>query len=197
MEDKEMHQKRSKARTGRAPEKKRGGAKSEFLSLRLDPKTRFVLDFVSRVRGQSITTVVERAIKEDGKNAFLPLSPDGRTRSWMDFWDPSEGVRNLGLISDPSCPTNYDEDELRAFAVAHREFFFSDGLAQKTFPFADPGFQNPRRDFVDVLWPSIGEFSSLWRETKSTDPWAAGRAMAEKLKAANLEPPAWPRNDVT
>jgi hypothetical protein len=37
-------------------------AKTETLSLRLDPKTKFMLDFLARVQGQSITTVVERAV---------------------------------------------------------------------------------------------------------------------------------------
>ena len=127
------------------------------LSLRLDPKTRFVLEFVSRVRGQSITTVVERGIKEAAGQVVLE---PGRSEAfddrpnWSDFWDPSEGVRMLKLLSDDRFPSTFEEDELRDFTSAHSEFFYA-------------GKDQPRGPYVDILWPSIDQFLSTWRATKT------------------------------
>ena len=166
--------------------KKAAKAKSETISLRLEPQARFALDFICRVKGQKITTAVERAIQEAAKEVRLGVDESGRSLDWVHYWDPSEGVRTLNLISEPTYPAQFADDEMRVFTSTHREFFF-----------AGPHLNEPNRLFVDVLWPSMQDFLALWRETKSTDPWAAGRAMAERLKAANLEPPAWPRKDVT
>ena len=70
-----------------AVERTRGG-KTQSLSLRLDPKTKFTLDFMARIRGQSITTVVERAIKEAAKNVGVgveQLEGPNQLRIWSDF----------------------------------------------------------------------------------------------------------------
>ena len=40
------------------PPKKERGTKTETLSLRLDPKTKFILEFVARINGQTLTTVI-------------------------------------------------------------------------------------------------------------------------------------------
>lgn len=156
-------------------------AKTETLSLRLDPKTKFMLDFVSRVQGQSITTVVERAVKDAAKKIDISAEFES-TKTWIDFWNPSEGIRTLNLIRDPEYPTNYEEDEILAFANAHWEFFFTD-LKNKT----------PREGYVDVLWPKMAEYQAIWAERKQSNYWAAGEAMKADLKKAGLSAPEWPR----
>src|SRR5215469_18155276 len=92
------------------PEPKR--TKTESLSLRLDPKTKFILEFVARINGQSITTVVERAIKRASEDVGIGPKWDNRgneleAKNWTTYWDPSDGVRTLKLISDPEYPTSY------------------------------------------------------------------------------------------
>ncbi|MBK8909460.1 MAG: hypothetical protein IPM60_16780 [Rhodospirillales bacterium] len=156
------------------------------LSLRLDPKTKFILDFVSRIKGQNITTVVERAIKEtaDGTGIgprFDEFGSEIGQETWSKFWDPSEGVRTLKLIACPYYPTTFDEDELKAFTDAHREFFYVGSRGNE-----------PRRAFVDILWPKIEDYLAIWREKKSTDYWAAGEAMKADLGVARVQAPDWP-----
>jgi hypothetical protein len=166
---------------------KRAATKTQTLSLRLDPKTRFVLEFVSRVRGQNITTVVERAIKE--ATSQVVLEP-GRSETfddrpnWLDFWDPSEGVRMLKLLSDDRYPSTFEEDELRDFTSAHSEFFYV-------------GKDQPHGPYLDILWPSIDQFLATWRTTKTSDYWAAGRAMVDALRTAKVSAPEWPRKKAT
>lgn len=168
-------------------EEMRRGAKTQSLSLRLDPKTKFILDFMARVKGQSITTLVERAIKESADNVGIgPKWDEGGNEidqpTWNDFWDPSEGVRTLRLIANPHYPTTFDEDDLRQFTEVHQPFFYSDPPLRKV----------PRRAYLEVLWPHIDRYLEIWREQKSTNYWAAGEAMMEDLLAARVAAPDWP-----
>lgn len=162
-------------------------AKTQTLSLRLDPKTRFILEFMSRVRGQSITTIVERAIKDAADKTGIGPTQDFRGNEieqilWSDFWDPDEGVRNLKLIANTNYPTIYSEDEIRRFTIDHWEFFYTSSSAD-----------TPLRHSVSVLWPKIQSYITMSRETKSEDYWAAGKKMVEDLARAKLKAPIWPR----
>lgn len=150
--------------------------KSETLSLRLDPKTRFMLDFVSRVKGQSITTVVEQAVRDYANRAWID-----KQKTWSYYWDASEGLRMLKIVSDSNYPTNYNEDRIRNFTLDHWVFFYID--QQGT---------NPRRAYIDILWPSINYFMEVWETTREFDYWAAGEAMAKALRTARVAPPDWP-----
>lgn len=155
-------------------------SKSETLSLRLDPKTKFMLDFMSRVQGQSITTVVERAVQKVAAGVSVAdYNSDDRT--WATFWDASEGVRTLNLIGDANYPTNFEEDELLSFAKTHWPFFYTAERAT-----------SPRRAFVDVLWPKVEDYLNLWRENRQINYWAAGEAMRADLEAARIAAPEWP-----
>jgi hypothetical protein len=154
-------------------------AKTETLSLRLDPKTKFMLDFLARVQGQSITTVVERAVTKVA--ADIGVGEYNNEKTWSSFWDASEGVRTLRLISDTHYPTNFEEDELLSFAKIHWPFFYHSDRAT-----------TPRQAFVDLLWSKMETYLDLWRNERQTNYWAAGEAMQADLSAARIVPPEWP-----
>lgn len=162
-------------------------SKTETLSIRLDPKIRFMLEFVSKVRAQSITAVVEQSIRNASGNTVLGQEYDERgnrlhQNTWSDFWDPSEGVRTLKLISDQDYSTNFDEDELRQFTLTHWEFFY----------YSHHGTE-PRRVYIDIFWPRIGHYLQIWKKSSSINYWASGKAMAQALLAAQVAAPSnWP-----
>jgi len=159
--------------------KKDRGSKTETLSLRLDPKTKFILEFVARINGQTLTTVIERAIRKSCGEVTI----GGEDRlSWDFFWDPDPGVRTLKLLACPDYPSTYDEDELRRFTKAHWEFFYASDKSDE-----------PRRAYVETLWPKIEEYHRIWRDKRDSNYWAAGAAMAADLSAAQLKKPNWPR----
>ena len=157
------------------------GTKTQSLSLRLDPKTKFILDFVARIKGQSITTVVERAIKEASAGVVIDADDFGNGSNWSDYWDPNEGVRTLKLLTAREYPTTFDEDELRAFTLAHWAFFYEDLEGKR-----------PRASYLDIIWPSVDRYMEIGRETKIANYWAAGEAMMADLSCAGIAPPNWP-----
>ncbi|MBT1155757.1 hypothetical protein J1C56_09145 [Aminobacter anthyllidis] len=158
--------------------------KSETLTIRLDLKTRFVLEYVSRLKGQSITTVVERAILTAASQETVPdLSSFGPNDAltWHDFWDVSEGVRALSLSSRTEFFPTYEEDRKLSFCKEHWPFFFANSKRR--------AFLN---HYVDVLWPRIDEFIQMHEDQKSKDYFAAGHAMQKALSDAKLKAPEWP-----
>jgi hypothetical protein len=162
----------------------RQSRKTQPLSVRLDPKTKFVIEFVARINGQSITTVVERAIKDVAERITIGIfkGNEQRPRKWSDFWDPNEGIRMLKLLDDRDYPTNYEEDELRAFIRAHESFFYSEDHV-------------PNRTNVEILWPAIRTYLEQWKRTRSDNYWATGEAMSNELSRARVKPPGWPNPD--
>jgi hypothetical protein len=158
--------------------KKERGTKSQTLSLRLDPKTKFTLEFVARIKGQTLTTTVERVIRDSCDQVRIGNDFDGPF-NWKNFWDPEEGVRILRLLACEDYPSTYDEDDLREFTKTHWDFFYEKA-------------KRPRRAFVEILWPKMEDYRRIWREQRDSDYWAAGKAMAADLSAAKVLPPAWP-----
>jgi hypothetical protein len=161
--------------------KKERGIKSQTLSLRLDPKTKFTLEFASRIKGQTITTLVERAIRASCDEIDLGGGFKGQEINWKFFWEPDEGVRTLRLCGWPDYPTTYEEDELMSFVKAHLSFFY---VRERPDEF--------NRPFLRILWPKIKEYRRIWQEQRAQDYWAAGKVMAADLLAAKMEPPIWP-----
>ena len=160
-----------------APSKR--AAKTEVLSMRMDPKTRFLVEILARYRGQSISTVVERAILEAADNARIGGHDEERT--WRDYWHVSDGVRALNMAADQALYPTYEEECRFALAKTHWPFFFTSSTSLAA-----------RQAFVDILWPRIDEFLERWEATKSTDYFAVGRAMQQALRDAGVQAPEWP-----
>lgn len=164
-----------------AKEATRGG-KTETLTIRLDPKTRFILEYLSRLKGQNITTVVERAIVAAASQEMVndpkwPDQPDG----WQRFWDVSDGCRALRMAERAEFFPTYEEERRLAFAKAHWPFFFTSENATQFINY-----------YIDVLWPRIDEYIQIHDDQKQTDYFAAGKAMQAALRAAKLAAPEWP-----
>ncbi|TPJ52738.1 hypothetical protein [Mesorhizobium sp. B2-6-4] len=157
-------------------------AKSQTLTIRLDLKTKFMLEFVSRLRGQNITTVVERAVATVAGAETIPrggqFEPD---LTWQALWSVSEGVRTLRVADVPELFPTYEEERRLAFAKEHWPFFYT-----------NRGCRVLQQFYVDVLWPRIEDFISLHEAKRHENYFGAGQAMQEALRAAKLQAPEWP-----
>lgn len=153
--------------------------KSETLSLRLDPKTRFLLEYLSRLNGQTITTVVERAITAAASTETV--AAEGYSRNWQDFWDVNDGIRALKMAEVPDFYPTWEEERRLSFAKNHYPFFFV-SLDPREF----------HQVYLEVLWPRIDEFVEYHESHRKNDWFAAGKLMQGVLREANLSPPNWP-----
>ncbi len=155
--------------------------KSETLTIRLDPKSRFMLEFVARLRGQTITTVVERAIEDAANQATIHSDLYGDKLGWRDFWHVVEGVRSLKMYKEQELRPDFDEERRLEFATKHWPFFFTSSECS-----------SPHRTYIELLWPQIDDLIQFHEQHKNQNYFAAGDRMCETLREANVVPPEWP-----
>jgi hypothetical protein len=156
-------------------------SKSETLTIRLDPKTRFILEYLSRLKGQTITTVVERAIVT-AASAETVDDPESGYQNWQAFWDVSDGARAINLARRSEFFPTFEEERRVAFCEEHWPFFFQ-----------RPDLRAFRYPYLNVLWPRIDEFIEIHERTKAGgEYWAAGKEMQRALGEARIAPPDWP-----
>jgi len=146
------------------------------LTLRLSPRTRFILEFMARVRGQTITTVIERALQEAAEDV---MDEKGNQYRWQDYWDIRESVRALRIINSDLFPTP-EEEQLAAFTNEFWPFFYT--AKNKSVIVTDN---------ADTLWPRIEEYMAIWGKTSNDSSSAAAKAMEDTLRAAGLPAPNW------
>jgi hypothetical protein len=156
-------------------------AKTEVLSMRMDPKTRFVIDMIAKVRGQSISTVVDRAIQEAADRLTIGNPDDDQGPTWRDYWHVIDGVRALKISRDQRLFPTFEEEYRLEFTKKHWQFFYTSSQ-----------FVVYREDLIEILWSRIDEFLEMWDKTKASDYFAAGKAMRKAISDAGVAPPDWP-----
>ena len=163
--------------------KPEGRTKTQALTVRLSDRTRFTLEALMRATGLSMTGVLERAVEDLARRTHAPVAKDDPETSWSDYWHVDDGIRTIRILSHPGqrYPTREEED-LLDFLKRHWEFF-ADG----------PDLRQLRAEPIGVLWPNISEHVAHWRQTKASQPYAAGLEMQGRLAAAGIDPPKWPR----
>lgn len=129
--------------------KKKGDGKSQTFTIRLDDRTRFMIDFVTRITGQSITGFIQKSITDAAK----PIHSNEYSRSnWHDFWHPIEGFRTLFVIMDESIRASHitpDEEDLIRFVEKYPYCFMDE---------AEGGEMYLASDKIEILWPDIDDF---------------------------------------
>ncbi|OUJ10326.1 hypothetical protein [Acetobacter sp. DsW_059] len=155
--------------------KRKKNQKSESLTIRLDPKMRFALEFVARLKGQTITKVIERAVTDAAEITYT-----GDNKNWLHYWDVCDGVRSIRLAMDSDTNPTFDEDELLDFIKIHWNYFSSTN-----------NLLYLKRENIDVLWPKIEDLLKIWRECKSSDRLRCARVMKEILRNSGLSDQSW------
>lgn len=140
-------------------------------SFRLSRRHLFALRFVARQRDTSINSAIEMVIERLANETHA-------SRSWTDMWDEEESVRMLNLYALPEYKVAPNEADIRAFCLAHPQFFW-----------ADKERCVPKRAFAIILWPHVMELAATWKKKRDEDYHAGAKAMAALLKKAKLSPP--------
>ncbi|WP_421526503.1 hypothetical protein [Pseudomonas yamanorum] len=101
--------------------------KTDALTLRLDPRTKFLIELLSRAGHQTITGVIESAVSRLGFDRKVPFGEDeiSLTGASVRIWSPveSERVVNLALFA-PSL-LNHEEGCIRAVLEGASDLFFT------------------------------------------------------------------------
>ncbi|UMM08452.1 hypothetical protein MKW11_14890 [Gluconobacter frateurii] len=150
--------------------------KTESLTIRLDPKMRFALEFVARLKGQTITKVIERAIADAADNTRVFSENNYSDNStWRSYWDVNEGIRFIKLTMDEATDPSFEDEETLVFIKQHWRYFSN-----------DERLIDLKRDYIEVLWPLIPSIMEEWREVKSTNRPCIISRMEDALLEAGL-----------
>lgn len=155
--------------------KRKRPQKSESLTIRLDPKMRFALEFIARVKGQTITKVIERAVIEAADRTDINDDNGYDKLNWLSYWDVNEGVRAINLANDGRTHPSFEEEEILDFVKSHWRFFSRDQFLRVL-----------NREKIEVLWPHMPEIINVWRESKSTNRNKASHLMTNILTEAGF-----------
>lgn len=166
-----------------AERKKKKAPKTESLTIRLDPKMRFALDFVARMKGQTITKVIEMAVIEAANNEKFKEwgtdewdNPKKFEKTWIDYWDLNEGIRLFNMSKEKKINLSFDEEFCIQFMKVHWKYFFNQ-------------HGNPIRPYFDVLWPIMPELLSIWEEKRAVDRQAVINIMESAFNKAGIPIP--------
>lgn len=121
-----------------------GSRKTETLTLRLDPKIKYTIELMSRVRRQSITSVIEAAVEAVAFDLDTPVVIGGKRETWplanavSEFWSTDEVARFLGLCAFMPELLTYEEQRIWETIKATPEFW-DENIETYMVPYHLPG----------------------------------------------------------
>lgn len=136
-----------------------------------------VVHALRAARAITLALVAEETGTVLGQVIFSPAFLAGRPSEWHVV----EGERALKIAAAPEVYPTYDEERRLEFAKRFSEFFF-----------AAVNQGRVHTGYVEILWPRIDEFIAVYDQTKTTNHFAAGEAMVEALRGAQVAPPKFP-----
>jgi uncharacterized protein (DUF1778 family) len=100
-------------------------ARTETLAIRLDPRTRYMLELASRIQHRTLSSVVEWMINNSQKDIEID---EHRSLASVqaNLWDIDEPDRLVKLATQYPHLLNYEEQKIWKVIVEHR-FFWMDG----------------------------------------------------------------------
>lgn len=155
---------------------KKTQTKTEKFQARFDDTTKFALSLLAKQQSKKQVVVVEDAIH----SLVSEMCEKVLGQQFSLLYHPHDGVRLLNLFACPAYKLSADEGELKAFIVAHREFFYADSAATI-----------PNIGLVLTLWDQVEHYRELWREKRHENYWVAAEAMEARLKKAKIKPPKY------
>jgi len=160
--------------------KRPGAKKTESLTLRLDPKTKFQLELVARAKRQSVTEVIESLVRREVEALRFPRAGGGEC-DWSVFWSPEQHERLVLLLSVAGVELSGHEQLLSRFIAAHAEFFFE--------PLSNPVTPRPSGERTRVLWPRLQGWAERWDASRGAGDGAVVEEMRLALTEAGLSMP--------
>lgn len=95
-----------------------GARKTETLTLRLDPKIKYTIELIARIKRQSITSVIESAIEASAFDLDTPVVIDGKRETWSlsnvvsEFWSTDNVAKFINMCAFMPELLNYDEQRI-------------------------------------------------------------------------------------
>lgn len=166
--------------------------KLKKLSLVLDDKTKFQLEFASRVSGLPSNNFIELAIKKAVSELSLSkaiettesldeinTSEISLVRNWSSYWSGEEGISMISMLT---CELMKDytiakDDLISSFIFTHWNYFGP-----------DENLEGLTKQHCNVIWPHIENLVEEWIENKAKDLNCGVKMLDKILASTDLKP---------
>lgn len=177
---------------GRSPMNNSSKNKVSRLALAIDDKTKFQLEFASRVSGLPTAKFIEQAVKkavselslsevtETEENLDEEYSSEiSLTRNWSSYWDNEEGVSMVTLLTCELMKnyTTAKDDKIASFIFSHWNYFGP-----------DEKLQGLSRSHCNMIWPHIDNLVEEWNKNKAKDGNCGIKMLNKILVNTDLKP---------
>lgn len=153
-----------------------GARKTETLTLRMDPKVKFLIEIISRVRRQSITGVVEAAMEETAFDLDVPYVEDGKSETralgavFSDIWSTDESELFINFCAH--MPTLLTYEEQRIWETIKISPVFHESKNSKVLTdWSIEGVGRIDRGMIRNFWEDLVEHSIQNRESRTVVPF--------------------------
>jgi len=101
--------------------------KTDALTLRLDPRTKYLIEMSARLGHQTITGVIESAVKTQAHHRKVLFCNEERGLSevYERLWSPEESERTVNMILFAPALLNHDELCIKSVLDAANHIFFN------------------------------------------------------------------------
>ena len=106
-----------------------GARKTETLTLRLDPKIKFTIELMARIRRQSVTSVIEAAVEAFSVDLDTPVVIEGKREVWSlshvvsEFWSTDDVARFINMCAFMPELLTYEEQRIWETIKATPQFW--------------------------------------------------------------------------
>lgn len=138
-----------------------GARKTEALTLRLDPKVRFLIDLIARQKRQSITGVIESAIEVYATNFYIEAelwdeATEEDTKQEVSLYKLSKEIYSTDdsfrfMMLVWTCPRLLSYEEVRLKETIYASELFWDGYPNSDSSRSDIDTDVLREHWVDLL----------------------------------------------
>lgn len=153
-----------------------GSRKTETLTLRLDPKVKFMIELIARIRRQSITAVVEAAIEETAFDLDAPFFSDGKAETLSlslavtEVWSTDESERFINQCYHMPSLLTYEEQRVWETILASPFLLAGESTVMDTF-WEIEGFGRLDRFKIRRFWSNLLEHVEANKESRTITPF--------------------------
>lgn len=153
-----------------------GTRKTETLTLRLDPKIKYTIELIARIKRQSITSVIEAAIESVSFDLDTPVVMEGKREIWSlanavsEFWSTDQVARFINLCAFMPELLTYEEQRIWETIKATPKFW-DENIESYLAPYHIKGMGYIDKFKVGAFFESLTNFVEENKDSRTVIPF--------------------------
>lgn len=153
-----------------------GARKTETLTLRLDPKIKYTIELMARIKRQSITSVIEAAIEATAFDLDTPVVVNGKREIWSlsmavsEYWSTDVVARFINLCAFMPELLTYEEQRIWE-TIKITPKFWDENIESYLAPYHIKGMGYIDKFLVGSYFESLSNFVEENKDSRTVIPF--------------------------